>query len=301
MRLIWALPLALGACMTLPSERAVDEMSMADAVAVEEARAQQGSLFRPKPKPTGADPIEPLSVVQADLPNDPDMPVVETALVDTKPPEPGGLLGLFRRAKADADVPDDPDAKATVLTDGADGEAQVELAALSPDAGDKLADPVPPAPLGFGHLQAVCGTRTATMGKEVAHWPETGKKVFRVFDSAPGSTALRTFHITGFKDRCPRRFRATLVFFGAPSTYEALRLDSANQRLLTTETDQAYAKLMRRTCGVGPAKPCPAEKLDKLDQKMVFLSAYDRFGTVTRWTEVLLHDKDVAAVAVKSR
>ncbi len=49
----------------------------------------------------------------------------------------------------------------------------------------------------------------------------------------------------------------------------------------------------------GFIRPC-GSKIAKMEKTTFFLSAYASFGNSKRWTEVLVHDGEVLALAVKS-
>ena len=256
-------------------------------------------LFRRAPKPDDkagndskkarqAPEPRPAEILMTEVPEeadplDEDLPELRTARVG------GGLLGLFRRGDKAARVPDTPD-----LPDDPGGVAGVD----GPVGGDPTRQTsfIP----NFGAVQQVCGQKRSTFGKEVLRWPETGRKAYRIYDTKPGSDGVRDYYITGFTDKCPRRFRATIVFFGAPSVYETVRFDPANRKIKPTATDAAYDKLKRKICGAGPRKPCGA-KIDRMDRSTVFITAYDSFGNSTRWAEFLLYEGELMEVALKSR
>lgn len=154
--------------------------------------------------------------------------------------------------------------------------------------------------LPYGALARVCNMRRSELGTEVSRYPERGRG-YRLYDTNPSSTGLRTHYITGFNDNCARQFTAALAMFGATETHEAVRYDSANRDLPFTETDAAYESLKSRICRVGQRKPCPDQRRAALDQKTVFVSVYERFLGSPRWADMLLHDGRVLAKDLKER
>ena len=199
----------------------------------------------------------------------------------------GGFFGLFKRKP----VKEGPE---EVLMDPA----------LLPEIDEPIGGD--PTPLdtsftpGFGTVQTVCEAKRRKFGKEVDGWPEDGRRTFRLFDSDPSSSGVRDFYLIGFKDKCPRRFRASIVFFGSPELYETVRLDRHNRAIPITATDKAYDKLKRRICGKGPKKPCGA-KMSVMEKSTVFVTAYDNFGSTSRWAEFLLHNRSLVEVSLKQR
>ncbi|WP_224825313.1 hypothetical protein [Cognatishimia sp. MH4019] len=188
-----------------------------------------------------------------------------------------GLGGLFRAA-----LPQTPNA--------------------APDAA--AADAIPEVPRGtllpYGTLARVCGLRGADLGTEVARYPERGRG-YRLYDTNPSSTGLRTHFVTGFKDNCARQFTAALAIFGETETHEAVRYDRSNRDLAFTETDTAYEKLKSRVCRVGRETPCSDRRRAALDKNTVFVSVYERFLGNPRWADMLLHDGQVLAKDLKER
>lgn len=241
----------------------------------------------------------------------PDVALAEPA------PRPG-LLGLFSRARENVAV-----AAAKVEAEGGQskalgaqgGEDEVTLAALpvEPDApvsdsggwglffGSKASTPrandvsfgtvVP-----YGVIARVCEARGKNMGQKVQKGPTKG---FALYDSAPGSASARTYYITGFSDGCPRQLTAANVLIGAPALYDMLHYGPAAQDLPYGATDKAYEKVKARVCGVARKKPC-GSKIKRLERNTLFVNAYGSFGNVSRWSEVLIHDGEVLATAMKS-
>ncbi|MGJ8616785.1 MAG: hypothetical protein ACSHWS_08065 [Sulfitobacter sp.] len=188
-------------------------------------------------------------------------------------PEPkkrGGVLGLFRR-----------NASSNNDTSASDTDAQT-------------------TPFGtvlpYGVVARVCDAKGKSLGQKV---DQPVAKGYALYDSAPGSAVARTYYITGFSDGCPRQITAANVLLGAPSSYEALHYGPAGQHLTVAATDEAYEKVKARVCGARPGKPC-GSKIRRLEKTTFFISAYDSFGNSARWSELLVHDGEVVASAIKS-
>lgn len=150
--------------------------------------------------------------------------------------------------------------------------------------------------LPFGEVARVCDVKGNDLGREL---PETAARGYRLYDSRPGGSGPRAFYITGFADGCPRQLTAANVLFATPSTYERLHYGPGGENLPRAGTDAAYEKIKAQVCGTGRGKPC-GRRLSRLDRSTFFVSAYRRLGETTRWTEALVHDGTVAAVAMKS-
>ncbi len=147
--------------------------------------------------------------------------------------------------------------------------------------------------LGYGQVARVCGKRKSDFGREVARYPEKRAK-YRLYDSAPGTTAPHTFYLTGFPDGCARQFTAALAVFGSAGMHEQLRYVLPDSAQPYSDTDKAYEKLKSRVCRVGRKRPCGA-KLSLLEKDTVFLSLYQYYGGNARWANILLHDGQVLA------
>jgi hypothetical protein len=151
--------------------------------------------------------------------------------------------------------------------------------------------------LPFGEIGRVCAARGSALGREVARFPERGRG-YRLYDSAPGTTAPHLFYVTGFRDGCPRQFTAALAIFGAPSMYEQLRYGNASKDRHNSATDKAYEKVKSQVCSVPRRKPC-GRKIKSLERDTVFISAYERFESNARWADILVHDSAVLAANIK--
>ena len=196
---------------------------------------------------------------------------------------------------------------------GADSGAQDETAAAppAPETPRRRATrgPRPGAPdyeqvgpgvtLPYGKVARLCGTPANRLGKKAGQYPERGGK-YKLYDSAPGSTGLRSFFLTGFDDGCARQFSAALVIFGTPEIYEQIRYGAPSKTQPVAETDQAYEQVKSRVCRSGRGKPC-GSRMSQLARDTVFVSIYERFGSNARWKNLLLHDGEVLALDIKSR
>lgn len=151
--------------------------------------------------------------------------------------------------------------------------------------------------LEFGKVGRVCEARSKPLGTKVETSGNRGQ-TYTLYDSAPGSTGQRTFYITGFSDKCPRQFTAALALFGAPVMHEQLRYGRPAVTYPYSETDEAYEKIKSRVCGVGPRTPC-GSRIDQLSRNTVFVSTYERFTDNGRWADLLVHDGQIVATAVK--
>jgi hypothetical protein len=191
-----------------------------------------------------------------------------TGRVGRTGPEPaadergGGLLGLFGGAAA------------------ANGLQEVDYGTVLP----------------YGEVARSCAARGRPLGRKIATAKARG---YRLFDSAPRSSGLRTFYITGFPDGCPRQLTAANVIFGAPSLYEQLRYGPTGAHLAIGETDAAYDRVKRSVCGAGKSKPC-GSKIGRMDRETFFVTSYPRLGATPRWSEILIHDGAVVASGFKT-
>ncbi|MEL6573270.1 MAG: hypothetical protein AAFQ64_16525 [Pseudomonadota bacterium] len=157
------------------------------------------------------------------------------------------------------------------------------------ETGHTFGDPVP-----YGAIETVCGARRGQLGQKVV---EAGG--FTIYDSAPGSTALRAHYVTGFDDRCPRQFSAALVLTGSAEMHESVRYLSGN-RLAYNGTDSAYEAIKASYCRVRHGKPC-GSRMGALSRTTTFVTAYESFGSRPRWVEILLHDGEMSAIDFKAR
>ncbi|MEM1235089.1 MAG: hypothetical protein AAGH70_13285 [Pseudomonadota bacterium] len=194
--------------------------------------------------------------------------VTEAGLPEAAAPEPlprrGLFAGMLNRSRAPAPDP------------GADG-----------------------IDLRYGMVVPVCGTPRRALGQEVARFPERGSG-YRLYDSNPGTIALRPHYITGFDDGCPRKFLAALAVFGGIGAYETTRYRDGRNSTTVTETDTRYKAIRARACGAPVGRACPPRQFARLARSAVFVSVYERFGTSPTWADMLIHDGRVVAKDFKS-
>lgn len=181
------------------------------------------------------------------------------------------------------------------------------LAACAPDIVERkepgvgplgnVAEQRMPAIPGFGEVAVVCEMPRAALGKRIDQRPERGRAQWELYDTAPGSTDLRQFHITGFADGCARRVTASLVMFGSVELYELVNFTGLGVEGETGATDRAYRQIRAGQCG-SDSRPCAEGPLKRLTRSTAFLTAFPRKGN-PRNLEILVHDGQVAATAVK--
>lgn len=280
--------LALAACLAPEAETPAPDDAMALALAKETAAPERrglfGGVFAAKVDDADAsDPIQPLSELAGTLEDSGERTALAAGPENTG--SPGGIFGFLRRGAG----PDEA------------GDANLEMASLPtrPDVDTRGTGTAKPPR--FGTVQKSCGLRRGGLGKQVATWPEKGAKTFRLYDSNPESIAVRDFYLAGFRDGCIRHLRASIVFFGGPATHETVRYDPMNRDIAESTTDKAYETIKRRVCSVPRGKPCGERRIARLEATTVFVTAYDSFGSSTRWAEFLLNDGRLAGVSLKSR
>lgn len=302
-----------------------DEQPVAAALPSPEELAREGGIFGALLKsaaeatPDADDPAKDGSADEAPIANTPQA-VPETTQTDagetaTAPPvAPEKRRGLFGFLRAGNTAQDEPAQEATV-----------QSASLSPAA----SDPAPQArvsnrnrggllggghsgrrtgpdtldvPVGavlpYGTIARVCDANRREMGTKIDKASARGNG-FTLYDSNPISTGARTFYITGFSDGCPRQFTAAMAMFGAPSMYEQLRYGKPSEDQPYSDTDKAYEKVKSQVCRVGKRKPC-GKAIGRLERDTVFVSTYEHFGENARWADMLLHDGQVMAAAIKT-
>lgn len=142
--------------------------------------------------------------------------------------------------------------------------------------------------LPYGRVARICDVPKAKLGKRVERFPEKRAK-YTLYDSNPGSTALRTFYLTGFKDGCARQFSAAVAILGSASLHEQLRYGLPAEVQPYSATDKAYEDLKVRVCKVPRRKPC-GTRINRLEGDTVFVSIYERFGSNAQWSNLLVHD-----------
>ena len=202
----------------------------------------------------------------------------------------------FSAMTADESTQDAMALAATPDTEVAEAGADFFAALFAPtepsaptSSGHNFGDPV-----AYGAIEMVCGAPRRSLGTEVANGGG-----FTIYDSNPGSTALRAHYITGFDDRCARQFSAALVLTGTAGMHESVRYLRGN-RLSYNSTDSAYEAIKAGFCRVRHGTPCGA-RLDRLDRVTTFMTAYQSFGSRPEWVEILLHDGEMTAIDFKSR
>lgn len=192
------------------------------------------------------------------------------------PPERASRRGVFGLRRGGALVFTKPKTRA-----GPDGR-DVPLGAVLP----------------FGEIARVCDAKAPNLGTIVAKAARKGR-AYVLYDSAPDSAYARTFYVTGFADNCPRQFTAAIALFGAPELHEQLRYGLPAGDFPYSATDEAYEKVKARVCNVSRKKPC-GSRISRLEKTTTFVSVYENFGENARWSDILLHDGEVLAVALKS-
>ncbi|KNG94925.1 hypothetical protein [Pseudaestuariivita atlantica] len=161
---------------------------------------------------------------------------------------------------------------------------------IDPDAPDARVVPYG-TPVNFGEVVRVCDVPRNGLGKEIARYPEK-RPTYRLYDSKPKQTGLRTHYLTGFKDGCARQFTAALALFGEAALHEQLRYGLPSKVQPYSATDEAYETVKGRVCRAAKGKPCGA-KIEKLAQTTVFVSTYERYEGSASWANILLHDGTV--------
>lgn len=146
--------------------------------------------------------------------------------------------------------------------------------------------------LPFGQLGRVCNLPRSQRGDRI-----TRHAGLTLWDSAPNSTTPRPHYITGFADGCARSFTAALAMRGEPLLHETARYTS---RAPYSATDEAYEQIKHRVCGVARGAPC-GDRMDRLERQVTMISGYEAFGSGARTVTILLHNKTVAAVSLRTR
>ena len=160
-----------------------------------------------------------------------------------------------------------------------------------PDAAAEPSDAVPIGTfLPYGVIAPVCGVSTSDMGQKVE-----SVAGYTVYDAGGDTSVPRTHYITGFADGCARQVTAAVVMFGDVGTHEMVRYLTPESALPYTDTDSAYEAIKSSVCRVGHGEPC-GSKLESLGRNTVFMTVYETFGTNPEWTNILLHNGDVAAI-----
>ena len=145
--------------------------------------------------------------------------------------------------------------------------------------------------LKYGKVAAVCGLARRDLGAKVEE-----VSGYTIYDAGGDPSLPRTHYVTGFDDGCARQVTAAIVMFGDIGTHEMVRYRGAQANAPYSDADQAYEAVKADFCRVRHGKPC-GDRIDDLAKRTVFLTVYERLGTNPEWTNVLLHNGVVSAVA----
>jgi hypothetical protein len=149
-------------------------------------------------------------------------------------------------------------------------------------------------PLPFGEVASACTVAKREMGKRI---DKLGR--WQLYDTNPNTTAPRPMYLTGFKDGCARQFTAALALFGSAAAHETVRYTLSSPY---SETDEAYEQVKARICGVRRGSPCPADRIERMEREVSFVTAYPGFGAAAGpWLEMMLYDGSLSATAVTRR
>lgn len=212
--------------------------------------------------------------------------VASPADVEVTAPTRSGLFGLFKTSAAPEAGPEP--------TPNVESPRPIWALFGGSRPNEDLSDETTLAPLEFGTLRPACGATKTELGEVIS-----STSGFKVYDSDPGGTALRSHYITGFDDGCPQEFLAALVLFGDVGTHEIVRYSQTRVRMDYSETDRAYEEIKSAFCRVDEGEPC-GDRLEKLGKVTTFVTAYETFGAGPEWAEFLLHKGRVAAVDLES-
>ncbi len=214
-------------------------------------------------------------------------PAAGEAAVAPAASETGNAPGFLGRLLAGVGRPAAAAAPQAPLSDPASDQA----AGAQPGAQPDIPAVSPGTLLPYGQVAQACGLDPGALGTVIGQ-----AAGFTLHDTAPASTALRTHYITGFADRCARQFSAALALFGDLPTHEMIRYLPGGPSDAYSATDRAYEEIKGQVCGVPAGQPCGA-RLDLLSREAAFVTVYQTFGTNPDWSEILLHDGQVAAVS----
>lgn len=207
-----------------------------------------------------------------------------------------GLFGLLAGARAkEQSLTDEPDVQTAslgpVTAPSAPSARETKQSVLAKRTRAHKGPDVQIVPYGStlpsGAVARVCDLPSGRLGKEVGKFPERGRG-YKMFDSNPSAAGARPFYVTGFDDNCARTFTAALALFGSPTMHEQLRYGLPSSVQPYSTTDKAYEGVKQSVCGVGRKKACGA-KIGLLEKDTVFISIYDRIGSNSTWSNVLLH------------
>lgn len=284
-------------------------------------------IFQPQPE---VDPVQ-AALAEAIA----DEPASEDVQTDTSTPEdidapadegtqtaevaaPRGLFGLFARREPEDLAPEVVSAEA-ISTDVRVEETSVDVSD-APEAAPVATTPrraglfsflgrnsgaTPTGPdaaqvtqntvLEYGQIATNCDVPRRGLGTKIGE--ESG---YTLYDTNPGTTAVRTHYLTGFDDNCARQFTAALSLMGDIGTHEVIRYASTGVSLDYSATDNAYEAIKASFCRVGHGEPC-GDKLDRLARRTTFVTVYERFDGNPSWADILLHDGAVIAMDFQGR
>ncbi|PRY23806.1 hypothetical protein CLV78_104299 [Aliiruegeria haliotis] len=144
-----------------------------------------------------------------------------------------------------------------------------------------------------GPVAKACGVRGKSLGKVV----EKGPGKWKLYDTAPGSTGVRDFYLSGFGDGCPRKLRGAVAMFGSVELYEMVHYGPVGLKPTGAATDLAYARMRASTCG-SAKKACKRSGVKKMSRKAVFVDVYQSAGN-SRRLELLMSGGRLKAVSEK--
>lgn len=200
-------------------------------------------------------------------------------------PRRAGLLGLFTgRGLLNRPNPEQPQ--------GETSETAVAAPAPRPGTGPDLATVAPGEPVPFGQIATACAMRRANLGTQI-----DSQAGFALYDSSPGSIQPRAHYITGFRDGCPRQFTAALALMGDPQGYELVEQARAHSSSNTVDT--AFDGIRSSVCRVSAGSPC-GRRINRLARNTRFVTAYASTAPSSRWADILLHNRRVAAIDTRA-
>lgn len=213
---------------------------------------------------------------------------VAAAAADPRPPR--GLLAMLGFDRG-GDAGDDTETERAAGTPAAEERAG-GLFSGPRRSGPDAADVAPGTVLPYGQIARVCDVAASRRGTIIAN-----VSGYQVFDTIPNSNAARPFYVSGFRDGCSRTFTGVMALTGDVGTHEIIRYQPSNSRIAYNATDEEYERIKGRVCSAPRGQPC-GRRLDALARNTHFLTVYDRFGG-ERWVEILLHNREVAAIGFK--
>lgn len=236
---------------------------------------------------------EEISVVDASAEDVVAQPVAVDAAPLVPEPKQAGFFGrLFSGApKTQSATPDVT--PAAVVTDAPAPRAG--LFAPRPRTGPDAQIVTVGTQIPFGEIATNCDVSRRQLGTKVGD-----VSGYKLYDTIPNATSLRTHYITGFKDRCARQFTAATSLMGDIGTHEVVRYLPSNNRMPYSATDTAYEKLKADFCNARDRQPC-GRKLDSLAKSTTFITAYRNFGSNPTWSNILLHKGEVIEMGSAAR